>query len=394
MKKILSIAVILTVSVFTAHFADAQDGPGQGRQGRGNGRFMAEARNEDGSLDLSKILANDQIPEERKQAFKTADKDGDGRITREELRDANLGARPGQRGQNGPQPGGQPGFGGFGGNFGAPRPGVPFGNEAFRDGKLDLSKLPEQFPQQRKDEMKAADKDGDGFLTMEELRDMPRPKFQFREGERPEFINADNAVNLEKLAAFLKEFDKNNDGILDADEQKAFGDAVREKHRSLPLFINQTIGGGFAFGGFGFGGQPGFGGPQFGGQPGFGGPQGGQPGFGGPQGGQPGFGGPGFGGQPGFGGPQGGRGNNGPQFGGPQGPRNFFGDAFQDGKLDLSKLPEQLPQEVKDRMKNADKDGDGFLAGDELEAVRPQGPGFGGGMRGGRRGAPNGGQNR
>ena len=66
----------------------------------------------------------------------------------------------------------------------------------------------------------------------------------------------------------------------------------------------------------------------------------------------------------------------------------FFGDAFSDGKLDLSKLPEQLPQEFKDRMKNADKDGDGFLSGDELEAARPQGPGFGGGMRGGRRGAP------
>ena len=387
MKKILSIAVVLTVAISVAHFAGAQNPSPQGRMG---GRIFAEARNEDGSLDLSKILASDRLPDERKQAFKAADKDGDGRLTQDEVKEVfpNFGNRPAPRGQNAPQFGGQPGFGGMPGNFGGQRPGMGFpqGNDAF---KLDLSKLPEQFPQERKDEMKAADKDGDGFLSMEEFRDLPRPKFQFREGERPEFIDENNAINLEKLSASLKEFDKNSDCILDADEQKALGDVVREKYRSLPFFINQIIGTGFQFGG-----QPGFGGPQFGGQPGFGGPQfGGQPGFGGPQfGGQPGFGGPQFGGQPGFGGPQpGGQ----PGFGGMQGNRrdgaprfNFFGDAFSDGKLDLSKLPEQLPQEFKDRMKNADKDGDGFLSGDELEAARPQGPGFGGGMRGGRRGAP------
>ena len=63
MKKILSMAVVFAVAISAAHFAFAQDGPGQGRQGRGNGRFFAEARNEDGSLDLSKILASDRIPE-------------------------------------------------------------------------------------------------------------------------------------------------------------------------------------------------------------------------------------------------------------------------------------------------------------------------------------------
>ncbi|MCF0234264.1 MAG: hypothetical protein HUK22_04715, partial [Thermoguttaceae bacterium] len=45
------------------------------------------------------------------------------------------------------------------------------------DGKVDLSKLPEQMPQERKDAIKAADKDGDGFLTPEELRAaFPRPE--------------------------------------------------------------------------------------------------------------------------------------------------------------------------------------------------------------------------
>ncbi|MBR0226014.1 MAG: hypothetical protein IJL92_08165, partial [Thermoguttaceae bacterium] len=172
------------------------------------------------------------------------------------------------------------------------------------------------------------------------------------------------------------------------------------------------------------GGQPGFGAPQFGGprggQPGFGGPRGGQPGFGGPRGGQPGFGGPqgpGFFGDafkdgklelsklpeqtpqgikdnlknadkdsdgflseeefkaitppwgfhaPQFGAPMGGQ----PGFGGPQGP-GFFGDAFKDGKLELSKLPEQTPQGIKDNLKNADKDSDGFLSEEEFKAITP-----------------------
>ena len=153
--------------------------------------------------------------------------------------------------------------------------------------KIELSKLPEQAPQELKDKMKAADKNGDGVLEGEELQ-----------------------------------------GVFPAQ-----GDGPR-------------FGG---FGGPGFGPQgPGFGGPGFGPQgPGFDGP-----GFG-PQG--PRFGGPGF---------------------GPQGPR--FGEAFKDGKLELAKLPEQMPQERKDALKAADKDGDGFLTGEEMRnaAPKPEKPAF------------------
>lgn len=132
--------------------------------------------------------------------------------------------------------------------------------------KIELSKLPEQMPQEHKDKMKAADKDGNGVLEGEELKGLFPPK----------------------------------------------GDGPR------------------------------FGAPQFG-RPGFG-PQG--PGFGGP--------GPQFG-RPGF---------------GPQGPR--FGEAFKDGKLELAKLPEQMSQERKDKMKAADKDGDGFLTAEEMKELAPK----------------------
>ncbi|MBQ2791472.1 MAG: hypothetical protein IJE97_17695, partial [Thermoguttaceae bacterium] len=146
------------------------------------------------------------------------------------------------------------------------------------DRKIELSKLPEQMPQELKDKMKAADKDGNGVLEGEELK-----------------------------------------GLFD----------------------------GPRFGGPGFGPQgPGFGGPGFGPQ----GPRFGGPGFG-PQGQAPRF---GFGAQA-------------PNFGAPR-----FGEAFKDGKLELAKLPEQMPQERKDALKAADKDGDGFLTAEEMRSAAPK----------------------
>lgn len=110
------------------------------------------------------------------------------------------------------------------------------------DGRLDLSKLPDQTPPERKEALKAADKDGDGFLTREELRNMPRPKFRFNEGERPDFINEDNAFIVDKTIEAIKAADKNGDGIIDADEQKAVADVVREKSPALPRFLAIVLG--------------------------------------------------------------------------------------------------------------------------------------------------------
>ena len=228
----------------------------------------------DGKLDLSKLP--EQMPQERKDEMKKADKDGDGFLTMEEMRELFPNRGP-QGGFGQPSFGfGQPGFGFGQPGFGGPQRG-PFG-DAMTDGKLDLSKLPEQMSQERKDEMKKADKDGDGFLTMEEMRELfPRPRFRFPDGKKPDFVNDDNAIVIDKLVEALKACDKNSDGIIDEEEQKAMAETAREKFGfSLQMYIQNVLGAPGAFGmamgpGFGMGmgpapqwGQPRFGGPGMG----------------------------------------------------------------------------------------------------------------------------------
>ena len=345
MKRIAVIAIALTAAVASLQISNAQDQNQPRRQWGQQGRFLADARTEDGRVDLAKLP--EQLPQERKDAMKAADKDGDGFLSDEEMRALLPQGGPGQFGApQGPQSwhgmfGGPQAPQGWPGMFGGPQPpqgGLGFFGEAFKDGKLDLSKLPERTPEQMKENLKKADKDGDGFLSTEELRDaMPRPEFRFPEGAKPDFINEKNAIVIEKAIDALKKADKNGDGVVDSAEQEEVSKSIRESRSMIPMVVNFFLNGV----------QPGMPGMR---------PNGGQPGMPamGPNGGQPGM--------PGMG-PNGGRPG---QFG--MGP---MGEAFKDGKLDLSKLPEQTPEPMKENLKKADKDGDGFLAGDELRGAFP-----------------------
>ena len=118
----------------------------------------------------------------------------------------------------GPSPRG-PRFGG---------PGPMFG-DAFKDGKIEIAKLPEQTPQEHKDKMKAADKDGDGFLTREEMKELA-PKF-----EKPAFLAEDGKIDVAKLTEAIKAADKNGDGFIDQDERKNAFEEAQKKFG--PLFF-------------------------------------------------------------------------------------------------------------------------------------------------------------
>ena len=79
---------------------------------------------------------------------------------------------------------------------------------------------------------------------------------------------------IDKFVEALKSFDKNGDGVVDAEEQKALAETVQKDFGpSFGMFLMSVVGGQQGFGGFGMG----FGGPQGG----FGGSQGPRPGMGG-----------------------------------------------------------------------------------------------------------------
>lgn len=346
MKKTLSFAAIITAAAASIAIAQTQDkAPAQPTLGR----ILVNARAENGQYDLSKILSNDRIPEETRKFIQDADKDNDGFLNREEAATLRAANAPG-----GNFPGGPQGFGG---------PRSPFGN-AFADGKLELSKLPENLPEEVKARFASADKDEDGFLTVEEMQNMPRPKFQFSEGQKPDFINDDNAIVIEKLVDSIKKADTNNDGLIDTDELKTAAESIREKSPETPRFINNLFNSaqpgmfGMGMGMMGMGPRPDQGGPNADGQPGAGRPNARQ------QGNR----------QQGDARQQGNRQQgDARQQGGPRMGMGFGGPelsaAMTNGKLRLSKLPKTISDERKAAFKAADKNKDGYLTMEEFQAV-------------------------
>ncbi|MDD3587800.1 MAG: hypothetical protein PHQ75_11530 [Thermoguttaceae bacterium] len=185
--------------------------------------------NEDGKIDLKKVEASN-LPNARKNAFKKADKDGDGFLDSEEMKTVmgRRGARPeGERGNDRARDEGRNESRApmARGNKEAQRGGMPpfMQNLMTEEGKLDLAKLEKtRMPEEQKTRFKNADKDKDGFLDQDEMRSImrnqPRPE-GFGEGRfvfMHSVMTEDGKVDLSKLT----KADKNGDDFLDQDELK------------------------------------------------------------------------------------------------------------------------------------------------------------------------------
>ncbi|MBQ2682656.1 MAG: hypothetical protein IJH68_06180 [Thermoguttaceae bacterium] len=199
MKKALLIAgfagVLLGAAALVAVAQDQQSSGRRGsrnREGRGGGprpEFtdpLAEVRGEDGSLNLEGLMTK------LSEGLKAADKDADGVLTAEELRESDFGrfflrgpfGGPGgpfggPGGPGGPRPDGQRGPGGPDGQRGPGGPGGMMGGPMrymFQAMVVDLSKLPEDTPDDVRETFTKADKNSDGILDSEErMAMMPRP---------------------------------------------------------------------------------------------------------------------------------------------------------------------------------------------------------------------------
>ena len=186
MKKALLIAgfagVLLGAAALVAVAQDQQPSGRRGsrnREGRGGGgprpEFtdpLAELRGEDGSFNLEALMAK------LGEGLKAADKDADGVLTAEELRASDFGrlffrGPFGPGGPGGPRPDGQRGPGGPGGSDGQRGPGGPGGmmggpmRYMFQAMVVDLSKLPEDTPDDVRETFTKADKNSDGILDSE-----------------------------------------------------------------------------------------------------------------------------------------------------------------------------------------------------------------------------------
>ena len=337
------------------------------------GIVLNESRTEDGKIDIAKFRATyiDRLKEA------DANKDGiidetETRTITEKIRESGGGMGFGFGGPNG----GGPGFGGrgFGGpngggrGFGGPNgagPGFggggPFDFLKDSDGNIALDKLGENTPEQIARELKNADKNNDGLLDSDEqqaLQESFRARMQRGPGRGdpqmdPEGENG-GFRNERRNGRNRGAFDDNSIGIevIRAQETEVQDVAPNERRGER----SERRGGM----------ERGFGSPNGGGR-GFGGLGFGGPGFGGPGFGGLGFGGRGFGGRGGMG------------FGGFA--RNAVQKAIEKAsiegnKLDLSKFDSGLELYLNE----ADNEDDGFLDSIEQEdalgfALRPEGDG-------------------
>lgn len=205
----------------------AQEGRGPGR-GRGPGQSFVFAMldtNNDGFLDAQELDAAPQI-------LSRMDKDADGQVTSDEVRQAMPQGRgrggDGGRGRGGPEEGG-------GVNVVDEMVKSLMAFDANGDGKLTRAELPERF----QGIFDRADENKDGFLTAEEIRKVAAamappsgpegggregrggPEGGRREGPRGE-------MNFIRMDPILAAVDADGNGVLSADEIRKAPAAIRK----------------------------------------------------------------------------------------------------------------------------------------------------------------------
>jgi Ca2+-binding EF-hand superfamily protein len=235
MKKTILILTGCALAIFPLGAEDNTKKP-EGRKGpKGDGSFFKQM-DKDGDKAISKEEAG-----ERWERLGKLDKDGDGKVTAQEM----MAARPGGKGEPGKgAPGkgkGEPGKGAPGKGKGEPGKGAPgkgAPGEMFKradkngDGKLTKDEVPEQAWAR----LSRLDKDGDDAVSQEEAKAGGPPGGPKGKGKGGEFLkradkNGDGAISKDEVPEQawerLGKMDKNNDGSVSKEEMEAAFAAMR-----------------------------------------------------------------------------------------------------------------------------------------------------------------------
>ncbi len=296
--------------------------PGPG--GRGGFSPFANIRDEEGRCELSQIA--EVTTKEFGNLLENADEDGDGYLDEEEQEELPFFLKSNHQG---PRPQGPMGEG----------IGKAINDAKTKDGKIEIEKFLDSARSTSLEHFAQFDKNGDGYLDDDELRDAftpPEGAFPRRRGngpaggpDRPDFdpfanirdeegrcpISKIADVSAVEFGNFLKNADKDGDGLLDEEEQKPFPFPNRSRGSE-----RQGRGDG-------------------------------------PERGRP----------------------NGPPMGGPMmgnGMDKALNDAkTEDGKIDIEKLLDSMRTASTEFFSQFDKDEDGYLDDEELKAMAtpPQG---------------------
>ncbi len=220
MTRPLAVLLGLLVLALTVGAAMAQDPPRDAQRPQPAADLFGRLdANGDG------VVTADEIPEQRRGFFerllRTADRNGDGKLTKEEFAAAQ-GDRPRRDSDpHRPEPSDRPA---------TPPPGFNV-EDFFRrldrnsDGKIGADEVPQGQPGEFiKRLIQRADRDGDGAVTLEEVRALA-PQVLPPRGGNPLFAaldrNGDGKITADELssaAEILKQLDRDGDGAISLEE--------------------------------------------------------------------------------------------------------------------------------------------------------------------------------